>query len=439
MWNYIHTTSTLDFDPVERKLLDENIDNYLYSLINGLQQSKFGLNTLVKVANNNIIPFKKSLNENKRLFIDSGGYSIIVGDVTPRHLNKFIECYCHFLEDYENYYDKIFSLDIPIFLKYPECNNVDFIKKQNDISLRRSKKIILENPKIKDKFVLVWQFKLKKQYKIWNELYHKYFKEMKLNNYGIGGMVGLRGITNINFSPFISMCYKCLNEIIFGTARSNLIHLLGVYGLHDRFIMCFIDRLFNEIYLKDREVEVTYDTINYSVGGYMKVRNLSQIIFENDRYISKEVVKLTENEVEKIIQDNECREQICKDIFNLSKDKQIEKTHVFAVLNVIYNLEIDNIIKKIIYNKDNQLFNHFINCKNYNQFKGKALSILNGYNTKYPFIFKNRINKNMVNFRYLYAFHNWFLNEKDNIQKFEMMHEKFTDHINFPFDIEGEY
>lgn len=436
MFSYIHTTSTLKFHQLERNLLDENVDNYLYSLISGLSQKQFGLNTLTRIANKEIIPFYKTLKKNQRLFIDSGGYSIIKGDIDPRHLSKFIDCYCYFLEHYRDYYDKIISLDIPIFLEHPECNNVDFIRKQNHISISRSKKTLDQYPELYNKFIFTWQFKLLKQYKIWKELYDTYFKdENRLNEFAIGGLVGLRGTTKIKFSPFIAMCYKCLHLIKKKNQKKrSIIHILGIYGLHDRFIAAFIDRLFNDVYLKDENpsIEMSYDTINYSVSGYMRIRDLDNIIYENNKYKIKLIKNHSEKEIKSIIQDQAVQKEIITNINNLKNQKPLTKTHLFAILNVIKQIKIDSVIKEIVY--DGPLFDHFLKCDNYNQFKGKANSILMTYEQKYPFIFANRTNKNLINFRYLYIFHNWFKNDRTEKQ-LEVLIKQFINKINYPFDL----
>jgi len=438
LFRYIHTTSNLNFDPLERTFLDQYIDNYLYSLISGLQQTSFGFDTLNKICNRHIVPFYNSLKSNQKLFIDSGGYSIIVGDVSPRNLTKFIECYCYFLENYKNYYDNIFSLDIPIFLKYPDKNNIKFISQQNHISISKSKEILDKNKDLYDKFVFVWQFKLLKQYKIWCDLYDTYFNgEKQLRNFGIGGMVGLRGVTNINFSPFIALMYKCLNIVVENDLKDkSIIHMLGVYGLHDRFIMIFLNRLFNEYYLKNSNpsIDITYDTINYSVSGYMRVRNLDNVFYENNNYQVKPIINFSDNEIENIIENDKVREAILEDLHNLKQGKPIKRTHLFAVINVVKQLIIDKIMEEIVY-KDN-LYEWFVSCDNYNKFKGKARSTLSSYENKYPFIFQNRTNKNLLNFQYIFAFHNWFKNERDNKKRLETMIQKFIKHINFPFDIE---
>ena len=72
---------------------------------------------------------------------------------------------------------------------------------------------------------------------------------MKLNdyvvNYAAGGMVGLRGITQIDFSPFIAPMYRCLYEYINGNKNFDFrFHALGVYIQHDRFFLWFLEDLF---------------------------------------------------------------------------------------------------------------------------------------------------------------------------------------------------
>ncbi len=439
-FRYIHTISSLKLDPLEKTLLNENIQDTLYSLIGGLFQSQFGFNTISKIVREHIVPYYNNLKDGQELFIDSGGYSIIKGDVKPRDLSKAIDCYNFFLEKYAtDYCHKILSLDIPILLDYPEYNNINFIKQQNHISISRSKKILDRNPILYNRFCYVHHFKLQKQYKIWQDIYNEYFEnEEKMIHHAIGGMVGLRGITSINFSPFLAMTYKCLDLILKKKQeKKSLIHILGVYGLHDRFIANFIDRLFNDFYLKNEKqsVDISYDTINYSVSGYMRVRNLDMVLYNNktQRYYSKLIENFTEEEICRIITDLAVQKNIIIDLYNLKKGKQIAKTHLFAVLNIVKQIKIDKIIYEIIY--ESNLYDHFLNCSNYNQFKGKANSILSSFEIKYPFIFKNRTKKNLLNFQYLYEFHNWFKNGR-NPKRLEKMISGFIKHINFPFDLD---
>ena len=80
MFSYVHTTSKLIINSPKRRFLDIFTKNYLFSLIGGLSQKEFGFDTLFKILNK-ISNFKNSLKDDQRLFIDSGRYSIIKGDV----------------------------------------------------------------------------------------------------------------------------------------------------------------------------------------------------------------------------------------------------------------------------------------------------------------------------------------------------------------------
>ena len=167
---YVHTTGDV-IEPNQLKLIDKYVNNYLFSLIAGLRQGSFGFDTLHRITQE-IIEYKKVLGNDRKFFIDSGGYSIIAGDVSPRDISKFIECYNLFLDrDAPDNCDYIFSLDIPIFLKYKEFNTSKYIYEMNLKSIQESKKVLLKNKELFDKFIYVWQFKLHKQNVLWKKIY----------------------------------------------------------------------------------------------------------------------------------------------------------------------------------------------------------------------------------------------------------------------------
>jgi len=285
---YVHTTGDI-IETNQLKLMSKYVNNYLFSLIAGLRQGSFGFDTLHRITQD-IIEYKKMLGNNRKFFIDSGGYSIITGDVSPRDISKFIECYNLFLDrDAPDNCDHIFSLDIPIFLKYKEFNTSKYIYEMNLKSIQESKKILLKNKKLFDKFIWVWQFKLHKQNAIWKKIYDDELRqESELKHFAIGGLVSLRGITGIKFSPFIGPAFRCLKLICDKNLnKESILHILGVYHLHDRVALSFLHKLFNQYYLKDKKcsIQVTYDTVNYALSGLYKLRE--QIIFvpEGDDYI----------------------------------------------------------------------------------------------------------------------------------------------------------
>jgi hypothetical protein len=76
----------------------------------------------------------------------------------------------------------------------------------------------------------------------------------------------------------------------------------------------------------------------------------------------------------------------------------------------------------------------FVESNNFNSFKNKLLPILMSLEKKYPLIFGNRTKKNLINFQYTMAFHQWWLNGQNEIE-LEKLIEKFIQLISFPFDI----
>ena len=119
MSRYVHTTSDLILRGPAKNVIRPYLNHYLYSLINGLSSENFGFNTVDRIAIQ-VKRFYNDLYKNEKLWVDSAGYSIIVGDIAPTQINVFIEAYSYYLEKYAPIdCDYMFSLDIPIFLKHP--------------------------------------------------------------------------------------------------------------------------------------------------------------------------------------------------------------------------------------------------------------------------------------------------------------------------------
>jgi hypothetical protein len=432
MFKYVNTLTKLNFSQHEVNLLTQYVDYYLISLINGLNQSSFGLDTLVRTAN--------SIEKLHKKFpgiwmIDSGGYSIIVGDVSPRDLSKFLECYHYYLKTYvETNCDYILSLDIPILLKYPEYNNVNFIKKMNLESGFRSKEILDANEKLYDKFIFVWQFKTHKQYKIWCDVYDEvYTNNNKLKHFAIGGQVGLRGVTGINFSPFIGNCYQIL-DLIYNKDLDceSIIHLLGIYGLHDRFLMGIFDRLFN-YYLNERQgsVKITFDTVNHMISGLYKVRELKSIIVEENNIIYDYNHLLIDKFHLLIENDNTCQ-SVQLDLQNILNNTRINNTSVIATLEVVKNQIFNQIMENAI--DHYKIIEMFLESKNFNKFKNNFTPIYLRLEKDFPYIFRNRLSKVLINFQLTYSFHEWWLQGRDPKRLQQLMY-KYIKLINYPFDL----
>ena len=435
MFQYVHTTGDV-IEPNQLKLIDRYVNNYLFSLIKGMRQGNFGFDTLHRVTEE-IKQYRQVLDGGRKFFVDSGGYSIIAGEVSPRDVNKFTECYNMFLErDAEDNCDYIFSLDIPIFLKYPEQNNIKTIYEANSRSISSSLKILEKNPILFDKYLFVWQFKLLKQYNIWKRIYEENLAgNNNIKNFAVGGLVSLRGITGIKFSPFIAMAYKNLKIIHDKNLDyTSILHILGVYHLHDRTIMPFLHKLFNRYYLKDRncKIQVTYDTVNYALSGLYKLKEQIMFVPEADGKYTCGYAHDLIDKMHLVVDDKEVLETICRDLNLVVAGKNVEETRMASLLNVITQSTIDKIIDDEI--DKNSIIELFLETSNFNSFKNKITPILMSLEKKYPLIFGNRTKKNLINFQYCFAFHQWWLNGQNEVELEKLM-EKFIQLISFPFDL----
>jgi hypothetical protein len=282
--NFVNVASaTNNYDIYENDIVNQT-RNTLISIISGMSQTNFGLDTMSK-AKTQIRKYKELYIDkyNSKLYIDSGGYSVIVGDIHPNDGIKMIECYHDYAKTELDIYNRIFSLDIPIFLKYPNFCTYNHIYYLNYESLKNSKELLINNEEFQKKFQFVWHFKIKEQYLIWNDIYNKLELNKYVQNYAIGGLVGLRGIVNIKFAPFISLCFKILfNYIERQDFKNSLnIHILGIYIKTDRFMIELLEQLFNK-YLEEYNAtcNITYDSINYMRTAQLKSKNMEIYLFK---------------------------------------------------------------------------------------------------------------------------------------------------------------
>ena len=237
----------------------------LYSIIEGMRQKHFNTHTL----NDTLSTIKDYAESYARpchgeIFVDSGGYSIIQGAVHPSAVPRFIQCYNAMLRLEAGAFDKIFSLDIPWSIEFPEMNTRQKIMDLNDHALSTARDILLNDPVALERFSFVWHFKMPAQYAIWDHLYAKHDLNRIVRHRAIGGMVALRGITKIKFSPFIGMAYRCLLDYLEAKRfdQDFTLHLLGMYLPYDRFEMAILDGLFGRYLEGDAQAVTTYDSIN---------------------------------------------------------------------------------------------------------------------------------------------------------------------------------
>lgn len=457
--NYIHTTtpnvSVLN-KPYQKPIYD-HAQTCLISLIHVLGSKNFDISKIDKSHLNPMIDdgFLSELREYKQtylqnsspLILDSGGYSIIVGDIPYIEINRFIHCYIHALARLKNIYDYVFSLDIPIFLNEPSQNTVANIYNSNKSSLSKSIDIIKNDEVIKEKFSMVLQWKTHKQYAIWDRLYDELELKNHICNYAVGGLVGLLGACpHINFAPFIGACYYWLYRYIEkgDYSRPLFIHILGQYHKSSRFIMFFMQQLFTEYYLSkvNQTCIITYDTINYSISSMFKSRvgidiyyfdNNGDLQIEHSHTMKDDLISKIYTTDESIVKFKEN----CKKV----KDASLLNDTSFLIPAYVYSqLNLDKFFKEFI-NKYNliELFNdgNFYEDLTDGEKSQRMLNFI------IPII---KANKNFTGnfissvksslFRIFFFHMDFIRNPQDKVQ-LDVQMTKFIDKVKFPFELAG--
>ena len=133
---YLYVSTSSDNSGLNKLLLkavSTQTNGILHSLVEGMNKKNFGCVSMSSVAGH----IKRCINNFGvgKLFVDSGGFSIIKGEILIEHIVSAIDCWEYYAEHERNFYDYIFSLDIPVSLKYKELNTKQMIYKYNKMSL----------------------------------------------------------------------------------------------------------------------------------------------------------------------------------------------------------------------------------------------------------------------------------------------------------------
>ena len=192
--------------------------NALISLIDTLQ---YGINTkigdgiqgkdMVQEYRDKVI---KSC-QGAKLYLDSGGYSIIKGDVAFDKILDFIDEYHDFVSKNIECFDYIFTLDIPIGLKDIKLKREDTIYNLNKISLQKTLALIKKKPQLKEKIYFIQHFKMRQQFDIWNQLEEELNIKDHIIHRSIGGLVGLKKVvTHFKRTTFLPMIFRSFYNFV---------------------------------------------------------------------------------------------------------------------------------------------------------------------------------------------------------------------------------
>jgi hypothetical protein len=409
----------------------------LVSLIHALPPSRIDWNS-ARVGSNEIRKFKQRyLKNNETFFLDSGGFSIISGNVHSQDITKFIDCYVKSLDFLKDDIDYVFQLDIPIFLNQPDQCTKSNIYNFNKESISNSIDIIKENPQLIDKFLAVLQFKIKSQFDIWEQLYNEMELYKYHKYYSVGGLVSLYGICpHINFAPFIGPVYYWL---YYYHLHSNFkypffIHILGTYHKFTRFIIRFFIKLINR-YLKPycQRGFVTYDSVNYTLSALYKARvGLEYYKIENGNLKVYHSHDLSNEILKEIYQTDNCLNSYLDNVKRIDNNDKLTDTTFLVPLNISSQLNLDQFFDDLI--DKHGLVDIFLTANCYNSFKNKSAPIINSLSF-YPTLTNNLVGQIEKSLRIIYIFDQWYRNDRGNKLKLMTLMNNFITKINFPFDL----
>ncbi len=413
------------------KVISKISPECLYSLIGGLRQKQFGIDTLFKeVSKINKFRSQIVIPSKGTQYIDSGGYSIIQGQVSPNSVRRFIKCYNAYLENEIENYERVFSLDIPFSRKFNIINTVDAIYSFNRESLSDSRELMVKYPGLRDKMYFVWHFKMNSQYEIWKKLYKELNLDSLVKKRAIGGMVGMREVTKKSFSPFTPMAYKCLFDFVLNNSDETefCLHFLGMHINYDRFQIALLEKLFQE-YLGDSvSVNMTYDSISYAQTARMGNSGPIYLDDSGSKICFKSISDIPEIMLHRIY--GNITPQILGEI-NLRIHKQkLINCNSFAPLFINSNINEDKIFENII--DQYEIAKVIITANSPSVVSCRLRSVLDEIKKNYSDMFTGEFLKSIVeNIEATVVFDRWFRCSKDLVQLDELI-RNFNSWHGFP-------
>lgn len=431
---YLYVAGASDNSGKGKQILNsvsKQTSGVLYSLVDGMNKKDFGCVSMSSVAQNIntcLIPFDKGS-------VDSGGYSIIKGDVHPRHIIPIIDCWEYYGKHEYNEYDFLFSLDIPLSLKYEELNTRDKIYNQNKLSLITLIKLIKKIPGIAEKLFFVEQFKMLPQYEIWKQLYQELQLGEYIQNRAIGGMVGIRKVTSIKFSPFTAIAFKCLLDFITDSKNCRVfrLHFLGIYNVYDRFHIAVLEKLF-AYYLGDSiTVKLSYDSVNFAQSARMKKSLPIYTSDGTDLFYNETALTVPEDVLFNVYNGSGLYLYIQDEIDLRRRGERIRYASSFVPLNIHSNMNIDRYFERLVDEYD--LVGLIVKNRSMTVVKSKLKSILADLNRKRPQLFTKHIQVAIGNnIEITHKFHSWFADNR-RYRNLDELIKLFIRKIAFPNSI----
>ncbi len=407
----------------------------LMSLIDGFRQVDFNTHTLADVLER-IEKYKALYIDpvSGSLFIDSGGYSIIVGDVHPSAVFRLIQCFNVVLAMPE-YFDRIFSLDIPWSKLFDFMNTKQTVYEFNEYSLSTARAVLMKNEETLRKFYFVWHFKMPGQYAVWQRLYEELQLNTLIKNRAIGGLVGLRGVTRINFCPFIGIAYRCLLDFLDADDFEHdfTLHYLGCYLVPDRFIMAVLDDLFTRYLENQVQVSTTYDSISFSHSARM---NKAMPLFHmkgSELTSYPQLIEAPQHILKAVYGESHALRVVQSEIKRRRNHQHLEDTASFVPLNTYSNRQLDLYFEMVV--REYGLGEIFFRLKSLTAINHHLALAMDTLQLTHPSVFTKHVRESIFqSMIFIYRFHRWFMASRNRATLEPLMGE-FINAIGFPGDL----
>ena len=187
-----------------------------------------------------------------KLFVDSGGFQVIMGYITKRRVKEYVRTYHYLLKKYKDDIDYIFSLDV-MNRGWNKQEQIEF----NDYSINQSIQLIKEIPEIADKQLFIVQTRTEPVFDLWKELMDKHDIYQYYTRYSFGGLVGLKKETNAKFSHVIPFIFWLLLKIKLNNGKIEHLHLLGQSSKLMVFTSILIEKL---LQFHNLNIDITMDS-----------------------------------------------------------------------------------------------------------------------------------------------------------------------------------
>lgn len=424
-------SSKVDYLPAIHKQTDCG----LYAISEALTQKENDLEAIEKVSMHSSEYNNRYIHPiNGHWKIDSGGYEIITGAVPPYLIPLANQRYHFFQQENVNEYDEIFSLDVPCIgdSEYDDFNTVENIYNANKESLSKTIQALRNIPELIDKLYLVDHFKEINQYEIFCKLNDELELKKYIRHRALGGMVGIKDLTNISFSPFIFASYRSLHGYMEcdNPGDNFKFHYLGINGDYDRFTIAYFDKLFQRYLGWKIKLCVTYDTINYLRSAMFMNINLQVYSFTDNQLVQYESIAEVPKGIVKTVYPGSLYGNFIDNIETKKTTDSFDDSMAFVPLKVYSEMSLDRFFEFII--DQYELIDLLFRFGSFDLFEYHLDLALAEILKKYPKAFtKNNIKSIKQNLEYIFVGHKWYQDKRDE-KELDRLSRLFIKEINCP-------